>query len=561
MGENSTRKASTVMVNRKSQTSKYFDFDDNGVLKAGQNKYGKFEPGFNEKIYNARWLSDESFDFGEGSYRQGWTVWDQGEGAVYSDEIENLPIEQAITNDAAHEREFIYVKDADLWIVLDKMTNTHNEANEYSCMWHFPAEGQNDWQLTGFKNEEVVIDEEENLVKTADKDGPNLFIYNFSQQPLTFEKYYGFWEKGNREAYGWSLGNGNASPPELGCKFVPRPEVHVRWTDEKKGDVTRLASVLAPSENTEAPIVSKKNISDGDITGFELETVNGARVSFYSSDTVQRYSIGNIAVNAKEAVFVEKDGATKILALDSNYVEQNNVSLNYMLNSNCSIGFDKNMKVTGVVNFGIPETFAWLGDKKTAGAHKPVYTLQDAERDYTPAGYAQDVQKHWGRYYILKLEELGVVERQEQFCPDDAVTRGEFAAWLVRANGEDLTEYANCFSDISHDDPCAEYVQTAYNLGWLEGDNGKFYPDSSLTREEMSCIVARILQTKDGTKTTRTKEFSDAESIADWARGAVALCLSNGVVSGDESFNFHPKDSFSRAKAAKVTARIFCDAY
>lgn len=561
MGERSTRKSSTVMVNRKSQTTAYYDFDDNGVLKKGQRKQGYFE-NFNEQIYNARWLSDDSFDFGEGYYDKGWTLWDSDGEVVYSDEIENLPMEQAITNDAAHNREFIYVKDADLWIVLDKMTNTHNEGNEYSCMWHFPAEGmKGDWRLTGFENEEVEIMEEENLVRTNDKDGPNLYIYNVSNEPLTYQKYYGFWEKGNREAYGWSLGNGNVSPPELGQKYVPRPEVHVRWTDSQKGDVTRLASVLAPSKNTDNPISSMKNISDGNITGFELETASGAKVYFYSSDAVNRYSIGDVTVNAKEAVFVEKDGAIKVLALDSTYMEKDNVSLSYMLDSNCSVSFDKNMTVTNVSNFGVPETFAWQGDKKTAGAHRPVYTSKAAEEDYSPAEYAQDVYTHWARYYVLKLEENGIIAEGREFGPDNPITRADFVKWLVKASGAELAEYAGSFADVPFDSEYAEYIQTANNLGWIAGDNGEFYPDSCLTREEMAVIIAKVLGDDADESAVPKKNFADAESIAGWAKSAVAICLADGIVSGDENFNFHPTDTFSRAEAAKVIARIFCGAY
>ena len=559
MDERSTKKASTVIVNGKSQTTEYYDFDDSGILKDGQNEYGRVENAFNEQIYDARWLSDDSFDFAEGVYNSGWTVWDYNKEDVYFPDVSELELKEAVTKDAEHNRQFIYVKDAGIWIVLDKLTNTHNQANEYSCMWHFPAASELEWRTTGFENEEVEIHQEENLVRTNDINGPNLYIYSFADKPLTYEKYYGFWEKDNREAYGWSVMGHNK--PEYGNKYTQRPEVHVKWKDEKKGDITRLATVLAPSKNTDNPILSKKNLSDGEVSGFELETSNGAKVCFYSSDNVQKYKIGNININAKEVVFVEKNEQIKILALDSSYAERNNVSLNYMLDDNYSITFDKNETVTRVTNFGIPETFAWIGDKTAAGEHKPVYTYADMNKEYKPTKRITDVYSHWSRYYVLMLEERGIFDETESFNPDNAVTRADFAKWLVRASGEDLAEYSECFDDVAVNSAYSRYIQTAYNLGWVEGDGSKFNPNAYLNREEMAKILNKVLEYKNIEIKHTEEKFNDMNEISDWAKPYVEVCLANGIVSGDENAEFNPKNNFTKAEAAKVMAKIFFEAY
>lgn len=232
-----------------------------------------------------------------------------------------------------------------------------------------------------------------------------------------------------------------------------------------------------------------------------------------------------------------------------------------MLGDNFTISLDKNGAVNNVRNFGVPETFAWKGDKKQDGAHIPIYTYAELEKEYVPTTRIQDVYDHWSRYYVLKLEEEKVLEGMEQFEPDIPVTKECFVNWLVKASNAEIHEYNGCFADVRPDDSNADYIQTAYDLGFIHGDNGNFYPGHNLSREEMAEIMNNILKYKGVETMSLKKSFQDIDQVSDWAKAAVENCLAAGILSGNEAFEFNPQNTFSRAEAATVTAKTFCGAY
>jgi hypothetical protein len=82
------------------------------------------------------------------------------------------------------------------------------------------------------------------------------------------------------------------------------------------------------------------------------------------------------------------------------------------------------------------------------------------------------------------------------FCPDDLVTRGQIAVFLVRAFGLDQSNSANLFSD----DDGSVYepaIQTLATAGILEGcnppDNSEVCPAENVTRGEMAALLVKAL--------------------------------------------------------------------
>ena len=79
------------------------------------------------------------------------------------------------------------------------------------------------------------------------------------------------------------------------------------------------------------------------------------------------------------------------------------------------------------------------------------------------------------------------------FGGDQAITRAEFAALLVRFFGE--TEATCEFSDVSDGHWAYKFIATAASYSWLAGyPEGTFKPDQAITRAEAITVINRILE-------------------------------------------------------------------
>jgi predicted phosphohydrolase len=83
-----------------------------------------------------------------------------------------------------------------------------------------------------------------------------------------------------------------------------------------------------------------------------------------------------------------------------------------------------------------------------------------------------------------------------RFCPNDSVTRGQMAAFLVRAL--DLTEGAGSDDFTDDDDSIFEAdIERLAAAGITKGcnppSNSRFCPDSRLTRGQMAAFLRRAI--------------------------------------------------------------------
>lgn len=300
MQEVSSRKVSTVMVNGKSQENAMYDFDENGIVTS---TYGTTLKAASDQTQPGRWVCDTEFDYVEGIYDNAYTVRDTAE-----DIIPDISDCLAITKDAIHNRRFIFVKNAGLWIIVDEMRNTSSYPNEYSAMWHFAAYEEGNINLTGFKNEQVITDEELRAFYTKDEgklnyDTPNLFAYNFSAKKLNYKKYYGYYIKGERQAFGWSFGGIN----KITGEYAKRPEVHVKWSDNGANDISQVATVLILSPNKNTKVLYKIDNSEGDTTEFEIGLKDGYVIKYISNPNGMEVAAGNDIIKAKTYITVQKN--------------------------------------------------------------------------------------------------------------------------------------------------------------------------------------------------------------------------------------------------------------
>ncbi len=179
-----------------------------------------------------------------------------------------------------------------------------------------------------------------------------------------------------------------------------------------------------------------------------------------------------------------------------------------------------------------------------------------------------DIEGHWAKDYIERAveEELFYGITADEFWPNATMTRAMFVTVLGRFEGIDAEywsaeERPQFFKqDMDNDAYYAPYVRWAVCNGIVSGMNDfLFAPDAPITREQMArifdCYLSELgygLVKIEGA----AKEFTDADSIAPWAKDCVEVMRECGLLNGypneDGTYYFNPQGTATRAEAATV---------
>ena len=177
----------------------------------------------------------------------------------------------------------------------------------------------------------------------------------------------------------------------------------------------------------------------------------------------------------------------------------------------------------------------------------------------------KDVEGHWAKNSVneigSRLIDSGVGEGK--FAPDRAITRAEFASMIAKALGLKATKFDNIFTDVDKNSQYYQYIYAAYEYGITDGcGKGKFAPNAQITRQDAMTMIARAMKlTKLDTSISnedivkQLTSFSDTAGVSSYAKQGVALCIKNGIFSGNNA-KLMPKDNYTRAESAVVVLRL-----
>ncbi len=133
--------------------------------------------------------------------------------------------------------------------------------------------------------------------------------------------------------------------------------------------------------------------------------------------------------------------------------------------------------------------------------------------------------------------------------PNANLTRGEMATIVNRAFGATEQGSLASFSDVPANAWYAPEMAKALVMGTFAGSDGKMRPTDAITRQEAFVVLARAFQAE-GTGSGLSK-FSDASSIASWAKGAIGGLVEKGSVAGSNG-KLNPTTNITRAEFAQV---------
>lgn len=113
--------------------------------------------------------------------------------------------------------------------------------------------------------------------------------------------------------------------------------------------------------------------------------------------------------------------------------------------------------------------------------------------NYFTTPYFSDVEPSNDFFrYIQKLKEDGITKVEDTYGVADYVTRAQMAAFLVRTKYGDTFTYSTTpyFSDVPADHPYFSYIQKLKDDG-ITAVDGTYDPDGLVTRSQMAAFMSR----------------------------------------------------------------------
>ena len=147
-----------------------------------------------------------------------------------------------------------------------------------------------------------------------------------------------------------------------------------------------------------------------------------------------------------------------------------------------------------------------------------------------------------------------------KFNPNSDITRAEFVTILANLAGADLSGYTtSSFTDVATTKWFFGAIQWANKNGIAVGSGGEFHPNARITRQDMAVMIDRYVEKVakvDLASTTKAVEFADKIEIADYAKTAVSIMQQAGIVAGKDNNQFDPTANATRAETAKMMASL-----
>ncbi len=317
-----------------------------------------------------------------------------------------------------------------------------------------------------------------------------------------------------------------------------------------------LVSLAIPVSAAEGTISCTYVPITGD--GFVADTMNGVEARYnlygptlYCVELVVRYYAEVYGLEIRCA-----DGGPTVLNNDDLYFEEttNPQPGDVMYGSAAARGKSYNHWALVKSNNGssltlFEQNWRWNGQ---AGINREIeypttyykiYTLKSRSgAEIQPVSGSVAVASTWAESYIDRAAEAGIASLETDYQAN--VTREDFCQMALNV----LRNYG--VEPMEDGTACEE----AAELGLVSNLNG----EDALTRQEAAVITYRVAKRIGGSSETdlsALESYNDADTIADWAKEAVAQLTACGLMSGSEG-SFNPTGTMTNEQAVALMVRV-----
>ncbi|WP_461200835.1 S-layer homology domain-containing protein [Anoxybacillus sp. TBDG-1] len=161
---------------------------------------------------------------------------------------------------------------------------------------------------------------------------------------------------------------------------------------------------------------------------------------------------------------------------------------------------------------------------------------------------------HWAYVPVTRLYRENIVGGVGNglFAPNQAITRAQAAAMLVRAFQLPLSNKPSIFADVPNSHPFAREIMTAYEAGFVGGyPNNRFAPQESMKRQHMAMIIQRAFRLQ-----ATSAPYAGYKDVHDRTQGALEIRIisQHGIAEGSNGY-FYPEQPTTRAHFATFMHR------
>jgi len=171
---------------------------------------------------------------------------------------------------------------------------------------------------------------------------------------------------------------------------------------------------------------------------------------------------------------------------------------------------------------------------------------------------------YWAAQYIYAIADAGITTGCGVgiYCPDDSVTRGQMAAFLLRAEQgggyEPPPATGTLFSDVPVTHWAANWIEQLAAEGITTGcGGGQYCPEQDVTRAEMAVFLLRAVHGGNyAPPTAGASQFADVP-LSHWAVDWIQQLASDGITTGCGGGQYCPEQGVTRAEMAVFLVRAF----
>ena len=176
----------------------------------------------------------------------------------------------------------------------------------------------------------------------------------------------------------------------------------------------------------------------------------------------------------------------------------------------------------------------------------------------------KSVANHWSKDAVNDMASRLVIFNTETFAPNKAITRADFAEYIVRALGlyREGSTHTNKFSDVKKEGDRTLAILIASEYGIVSGyPDGTFRPEALITREEAMTMYQRAMKVTKlvGTDINRYQSYTDYKQVSNWASPYVKEVLSAHVFNGNTATTISPKTNLTYAEAAQAIKNLLVE--